>query len=199
MWKKLKKRFLKRKNDKLFDYVIVGLGNPGEKYEESVHNTGFRVLSKIQKEEGFAEFEKDKGLNALITKGKIGEKEIVLLFPLTFMNNSGRAVKEAFKRFVDSPKKIIIIHDDTDIPLGVLKISLLKGSAGHKGVESIINHLKTKEFIRFRVGVKRKDEKALNLVLKKAAKEMKEIEAISAKKIVEKMSVEFSSETIRLF
>ncbi len=199
MWNKLKRSFLKRKNDKLFDYLIVGLGNPGKKYEKTIHNTGFRVLSNLQKRESFPSFEKDKGLDALITKGEIEGKKTILFFPLTFMNHSGRAVRGALGRFVDSPKKIIVIHDDTDIPLGVLKISLQKGSAGHKGIESIINHLKTKEFIRFRVGVKRKDEKALSLVLKKAPKEMREIEIKSAEKLIKKISTDFSSETVRLF
>ncbi|MEK7178936.1 MAG: aminoacyl-tRNA hydrolase [Patescibacteria group bacterium] len=133
-------------------YSIVGLGNPGEEYEGTRHNTGRAILSAFQKKEELSEWERDKKLNALISEGKVGKEKILLILPETFMNLSGKAVKPV----VTSAKKaerLIVVHDDLDLPLGKLKISFNKGSGGHKGVESIMRAVKTKAFIRMRVGV----------------------------------------------
>ena len=115
-------------------YIIVGLGNPGEEYAYTRHNTGRIVLDYISK------------------SGKIDAK---FVFPDTFMNKSGLAVAKVVKS-KKVAKKLIVVHDDLDLPLGALKISYNRGSGGHKGVESIIRALKTKGFIRIRIGIGRK-------------------------------------------
>ncbi len=112
--------------------LIVGLGNPGKEYEKTRHNVGYRVIDELaeQKPEGF-----------------------VLAKPGTFMNESGASVKSLTKNYKLPTKNLVIIHDDIDLPLGEFKIQKNRGAAGHKGVQSIINELKTKDFNRIRIGI----------------------------------------------
>jgi len=132
-------------------HYIVGLGNPGEEYELTRHNTGRMVVEAFRKQEKFPEWVFNKKINALKTEGKIKKEKILLLLPETFMNNSGNAVA----KIITSKKKaerLIVVHDDLDLPLAKFKISFARSSAGHKGVESVIRKIKTNEFIRLRVG-----------------------------------------------
>lgn len=143
--------------------LIVGLGNPGEKYKNTRHNVGFMVLDQLEKEkpEGF-----------------------ILAKPNTFMNLSGPAVKKLTKRYSLNADELIVIHDDIDIPIGEFKIQKGRGAAGHKGVQSIIDALKTKDFWRLRIGIcpqKGKPENVEKFVLQNFTKEEKEI----LKKIME--------------
>lgn len=133
-------------------YTIVGLGNPGEEYENTRHNTGRIVVESFCNSQKFDGFEQDKKINSLKTNGKIGESKVICLLPETFMNKSGSALK----KIITSKKKaekLIVVHDDIDLILGRFKISFGKGSAGHKGVESVMRVAKTKDFYRVRVGV----------------------------------------------
>lgn len=133
-------------------YYIVGLGNPGEEYKLSRHSTGRIAVLDFLKKEKFKEPQFNKKLNALVTEGQIGKEKIICILPETFMNRSGLSLKA----LIASRKKIenlIVIHDDLDLPLGRFKISFGSGSAGHKGVESVIKNIKTKDFIRIRVGI----------------------------------------------
>jgi len=133
-------------------YIIVGLGNPGEEYKNTRHNAGRIALEYFRKEVSFPEWVEDRKSKSLLSEGSIGRNSIILLEPNNFMNNSGESVA----MFVTSKKKaekLIVVYDDIDIPLGKIKISYNRGSGGHKGVESIIRNIKTKAFIRIRVGV----------------------------------------------
>ncbi len=188
----------KRKKDSKLDYLVVGLGNPGEKYRRTAHNAGFRVVSLLRKEEELPHFEKDNTLSALLSKGVIDKKKIALLLPLTFMNRSGEATGKAVKRFLNSSSQLIVVHDDTDLSMGKIKFSFQRGSAGHKGVQSIIDHLRSKSFYRLRVGVGLRDEKAVNTVLKDLPQTINEVEKKAASKLKEKILGELSSETIQL-
>jgi len=144
-------------------YIIVGLGNPGEGYELTHHNTGRMVVMDFARKNDFPEWIFDKKSNALKSECKIGKEKVILLLPETMMNNSGNAVA----KFINSKKKaerLIVVHDDLDLALGRFKISFAKHSAGHKGVESVIRKVKTNEFIRVRVGIspkKKPDGKSL--------------------------------------
>jgi peptidyl-tRNA hydrolase, PTH1 family len=133
-------------------YIIAGLGNPGEEYENTRHNAGRIVLERIFKIAECPEWKKDLKAKALVTKGELGGRGVLLVEPETFMNNSGQSLKVLVP---DAKKaaKLIVVHDDVDLPLGALKISYGRGSGGHRGIESIIKHLKTMDFIRVRVGV----------------------------------------------
>ena len=151
-------------------FIAVGLGNPDQKYKNTRHNIGSEILENFQKENGFPSFGISKKLNSSISKETIKDKEIILAQPQIFMNKSGEAVKSLINYYRLKIANLIIIHDDIDLPLGKIKISKDRGSAGHKGVESIIKELKTKEFIRLRVGIQPQKGKPRNpqkFVLKK--------------------------------
>ncbi len=138
-------------------YIIVGLGNPGEEYETTRHNTGRMAVEDFAKSKKFDEWVFDKKSNALKSEGKIKKEKVLLLLPETMMNNSGNAVQ----KFVKSKKQaenLVVIHDDLDLPLGKFKISFAKSSAGHRGVESVIRKIKTEQFIRIRVGTSPKNK-----------------------------------------
>lgn len=128
--------------------IIIGLGNPGKKFENTRHNVGFMAIDKFARKNGFPEFELQKKSNSLVS-----EKESILLAkPQTFMNDSGKAVKAITKNnFVVS---LIVIHDDIDLPVGKIKIVKDRGSAGHKGVESIIKAVGNENLTRIRVGIR---------------------------------------------
>lgn len=160
-------------------YLIVGLGNPGKQYEQTRHNAGFMALDKLATQHSFPDFTLSKKHSALVSEGTINQAEVVLAKPQTFMNNSGKAVAALVRlsfrlsfRKLSLTKELIVVHDDIDIPLGEVKISKGRGSAGHKGVESIIQALGTKNFTRVRIGIQPQRGKPKNVesfVLKKFA------------------------------
>ncbi|MBU3925651.1 aminoacyl-tRNA hydrolase [Patescibacteria group bacterium] len=174
-------------------HYIVGLGNPGEEYKISRHNTGWIMVDGFRKFEKFGEFEKDKKLNALVSEGKIKKEKIMLILPETFMNKSGNSIKSLVKS-KKAAESLIVIHDDLDIPLGKIKISFGKNSGGHRGVESIMRVIKTKDFIRIRVGIspatpkgkikKPEGEKVIDHILQNFKPKELEILKKNSKKIV---------------
>lgn len=132
-------------------YIIAGLGNPGEEYENTRHNAGRIILDAIRKEFSKDEFEFDKKLNALVAEAKIGKEKVMLVAPETFMNKSGKALAPLVKS-VKAAEKLLVIYDDFQLPIERMKISFNKSSGGHNGLESIIKSLKTEAFPRLRVG-----------------------------------------------
>lgn len=132
--------------------LIVGLGNPGEEYEGTRHNTGFIMLDFIlgKKTEWKEGGGKAKGL---FFKDSFAGKPTEFLKPQTFMNNSGNAVLCAKEFRKSSLNDIFVIYDDIDLPLGKMKISYDKSSGGHNGLESVIKKLKSREFVRIRIGI----------------------------------------------
>ncbi len=138
--------------------IIAGLGNPGRQYENTRHNIGFMVVEKLSRElggsaPGWEESQKHKSLLA-----KIGD--ILLVKPLTFVNNSGLAVASVALFYKVRPQDVWVIHDDMDLPLGKIRIREKGGSAGHNGVNSIMVNLKSDQFVRFRLGIGRGKESA---------------------------------------
>src|SRR3989344_806354 len=121
--------------DRIFfmQYTIVGLGNPGKEYESSRHSTGRIVLEQFRKKNGFPDWEKNKKMNALASEGKLAREKVLLLEPETFMNNSGKSVAPLVKT-KKAAERLVVIHDDLDLPLGAMKISFNRGSGGHKGI-----------------------------------------------------------------
>lgn len=142
--------------------IIIGLGNPGKKFENTRHNVGFMVINEFAKQNNFPEFKLLKKAEA-----EISEKDsIILVKPQTFMNNSGIAAQKILAQ--KNSENMIIIHDDVDLPIGKIKIVKDRGSAGHKGVESIIQHIGNKNLIRIRIGINNEtDPRAMDIVLKK--------------------------------
>jgi len=137
--------------------LIIGLGNPGREFCFTPHNLGFRFLNQLQKTWRFPPFQLEKSLRSQLTRGKIKEIDIILAKPQTFMNNSGIAVRRLQKKFSFLPEDIWVVHDDLDLPWGTFKIAQDRGSAGHKGVASIIQALNSQSFNRLRLGIKPAD------------------------------------------
>ncbi len=140
--------------------IIVGLGNPGAQYKNTRHNVGYLALDQYL---GEVKWSKNNKFKALTYK----DSDCLFVKPLTFMNNSGQAIQTILNYYKLLPKKLgliikknlnldsslIVIHDDLDLNFGEYKIARNSGSAGHRGVQSIIDQLKTKEFVRLRIGV----------------------------------------------
>lgn len=136
-------------------YLIVGLGNPGPAYEKTPHNVGFIALDQLAKRGALEWQPKFASLMTMIQHLTAGGeiKRTILLKPQLFMNRAGKAVAEVMRFYKIRPADLWIIHDELDLPLGALKITFNRSSAGHKGVESIIRELKTQSFYRVRLGV----------------------------------------------
>ena len=172
--------------------LIVGLGNPGRKFQKTRHNLGFRVVEAFFKKNrdrhNFSNFKLKKKFNAEISERKFNDKKIILAKPQTFMNLSGRAVKKITNNLQLTTNNLWVVHDDIDIPLGKIRISIGRGAAGHKGVESIIKELGTKNFVRFRIGIQPKFGKPKNpekFVLQKFNKEEEGLIKEVIQKIIE--------------
>ena len=135
--------------------LIVGLGNPDERYKQTRHNVGFMVLDKLIKQstvEGW-----DKNFDSFFTKIIIAQKSMILLKPLTFMNVSGHAVQKVKNFYGIDPNNIVIIHDDIDLELGKIKLKKGGGDGGHNGLKSI-NKMISSEFNRIRIGIGRPEK-----------------------------------------
>lgn len=130
-------------------YLIVGLGNPGDKYKNTRHNLGFEVVDDLKRKLELGEFSLEEKFKAEIAKNS----EIILAKPTTFMNRSGFAVSPIAQFYKIAPENIIIVHDELDLPLGHIKVRMGGSDAGHHGVESVIEMLGTEKFIRVRLGI----------------------------------------------
>lgn len=157
-------------NDKI--HLIVGLGNPGTDYANTYHNAGMVALGAMVASlfpDSTPRWETHK---KLFTHTRAGNW--IFVQPLTFMNVSGAAVREAARKFSVPPERIIVLHDDSDLPLGEWKIARARGAAGHHGVESVIAALGTNDFTRVRIGIRPPSEitrkKAEEFVLKRITK-----------------------------
>lgn len=139
-----------------FDFLIVGLGNPGTKYSRTRHNVGFDAIELLATRlHATLKAGRDRALFAEVnTTVNAQTKHLLLAMPTTFMNESGNAVGPLARRYaISDPLKIIIIHDELDLEPGVVKIKSGGGLAGHNGLASITQHLKTQDFLRVRIGV----------------------------------------------
>jgi len=137
--------------------LIVGLGNPGSGYKDTRHNIGFRAVDVIGNACGI-KISKKKFFSQIGT-GKIKLYDVILAKPLTYVNNSGEAVKKLLHDFSLTPKELIVVHDDIDLEKGILKIKERGGDGGHNGLRSMINLLQTDNFIRIRLGIGRPESK----------------------------------------
>ncbi len=141
------------------NYLILGLGNPGDKYNKTRHNIGFEIVNEIKKElqeklsQPEVDFSFEKKMKSEVAIFKNGNKKIILAKPQTFMNLSGEAAKEIADFHKVETENILVIHDDLDLPLGKIRFSKDSGPAGHNGVKSIIQELGTQDFSRLRFGV----------------------------------------------
>lgn len=175
---------------------IIGLGNPDSHYDRTRHNVGFMFLDYVATKNGCGDFTLDKRLNALTTSYTLNKNRVWLIKPLTYVNKSG-AVAEKLKT---KPEHVILVHDDLDIALGNTKQSFGKSSGGHKGVQSVVRALKTKDFYRLRIGTataalkkaraqsdKKRDQFVMDFVLSSFSKREQELLAKALKEGYEKL------------
>jgi len=132
-------------------FYIVGLGNPGEKYARTRHNIAWQVLDIALQAWGMPSLIEDKKISGRTTGGNLGEQFVQVLYPDTFMNNSGAAVAKFVPR--NELSQLIVVHDDIDLPLGEVKVVKGRGAGGNNGVASIIQKVGSKEFVRIRIGI----------------------------------------------
>ena len=146
-------RFLRRgERASTLDLLVAGLGNPGREYAATRHNVGFMVCDELARRHGASFRSKFSGELAEV---RLGGGRIALLKPQTFMNESGRSVAPAVRFFKTEPSDLLVVHDEVDLEPGRLQARRGGGLAGHNGLRSIAQHLKTNEFLRLRVGVGR--------------------------------------------
>jgi PTH1 family peptidyl-tRNA hydrolase len=133
--------------------LVVGLGNPGRNYRWTRHNMGFLLVEQLAERHGIQLSR--RGLHSLYGRGKIGDEEVVLAKPQTYMNLSGEAVTRLLHFFKILPEDLIILHDDLDLPPGKVRIRRRGGHGGHRGVKSIIERLGREDFLRVKIGIGR--------------------------------------------
>jgi PTH1 family peptidyl-tRNA hydrolase len=133
------------------DLLVVGLGNPGDEYARTRHNAGADVVEILAKRHG-ARLRRSKD-RALVDDVRVDGRKLVLAIPTTYMNESGQAVAALVRRHDVTPDRLVIVHDELDLPSAALRVKVGGGLAGHNGLRSIKQHLKTDEFLRVRIGV----------------------------------------------
>jgi len=136
-------------------WIVVGLGNPGKKYERTRHNVGQDAVAELARRHGATLKEgRDK---ALVAEVQLNDEKVVLAVPLTFMNESGQAVRALVKRHNlkadDFATRLVVVHDELDLPPGAVRVKEGGGLAGHNGLRSITSHLATQDYLRVRIGV----------------------------------------------
>ncbi len=134
-------------------YMIVGLGNPGAKYDGTRHNVGFAVIDELARRYRLGAGRSEK--RALTWNGGIGARRVKLAKPLTYMNRSGESVRQLTDYFAISPENLLVVHDDLDTPFGALRLRWNGGHGGQKGLRSIVQHLGSTDFARLRFGIGR--------------------------------------------
>lgn len=132
-------------------FYIVGLGNPGEKYQNTRHNVGWGVLDYFVEQAGLPNLVTEKQNGARVTEGLVKGQPVQVIYPDTFMNNSGAAVVKYVSK--NESANMVVIHDDIDLPFGQIKIGKGKGDGGNNGVKSIVEKMGTKDFTRVRIGI----------------------------------------------
>jgi PTH1 family peptidyl-tRNA hydrolase len=173
--------------------TVVGLGNPGDEYVNTRHNAGRIILATLAKKHDFSDWRDDKKTRAIFAAGKMGSAKFQFVLPDNFMNNSGGSVKPLVKAKKDL-ESLVVVYDDLDLPIGRIKISFDRGAGGHNGLGDIISVLKSREFLRIRVGVspetpggKLRKPKGETAVIDFLMKDFKEAEIAELKKLSKKI------------
>jgi PTH1 family peptidyl-tRNA hydrolase len=141
--------FFRKKHEDM--WLLVGLGNPGQKYQGNRHNVGFMVVDRIAADNQFPAFKAK--FQGELSEGRLGHEKIVLLKPQTYMNESGRSVGAAAKFYKVPPEKIVVFHDELDLQPAKIKVKQGGGTGGHNGLKSADAHLGSKEYWRVRLGI----------------------------------------------
>lgn len=165
-------------------YLICGLGNPGQEYQFTKHNIGFLALDEVQTHFAAPSFKENKKFNALVSEVTMGQNKVILLKPLTYMNNSGQSIRAAADYYKIEISNILPIYDDIDLDFGQIRIRKSGGPGTHNGMKSILQHLGSEDFPRIRLGIGKPHPKQdlRDYVLENFNKtDQKELEAFLAK------------------
>ena len=136
--------------------MIAGLGNPGTEYAVTKHNVGFMLADALAERIGASSWRTKQ--DALVAEARLGAEKILLVKPLTYMNESGRAVGPLLDWYKLGPEDLVVAHDDMDIPVGTVRIRKKGGAGGHNGMKSVIYHVRDENFVRVRIGIGRPGE-----------------------------------------
>jgi PTH1 family peptidyl-tRNA hydrolase len=131
--------------------LVAGLGNPGKRYADTRHNIGFHVVARVVERAGAGAWRKK--FSGVITEVEIHSKRVLALMPSTYMNESGESVAGAASFYKVAPNDVLVVHDELDLPFGVLRLKIGGGEAGHNGLKSVTERLGTRDYVRLRVGV----------------------------------------------
>ena len=167
--------------------LIVGLGNPGDKYASTPHSVGFEAVDAVAREIG-ATWENKRAFESLIAKGEFAGRKVILAKPQTFMNLSGEAVKPLLKYHNLSAADLIVVQDDIDLPLGRIRIRKTGSCGGHNGVRNIIDQLGTGDFVRLKIGVGKEKGNVIGHVLGKFDPESRKLMDLVVADMVEVLS-----------
>lgn len=159
--------------------MVVGLGNPGAAYEGTRHNIGFRVVRALAEKWGTSFHPALAQAKGNLAQAKVGEKTLFLLMPLTYMNESGLAVRKCLDYFKIPQGHCLIVVDDAEIPFGTMRLREKGSSGGHNGLKSIAAHLGSEEYARLRIGVSKEQPLADHVLSRFSAEEEKELPQIT--------------------
>jgi PTH1 family peptidyl-tRNA hydrolase len=134
-------------------WIVVGLGNPGERYADNRHNAGYMVVEVLLGRVGASL--KSHRSGALAAETRLEGERVVLARPVSYMNESGQVVRGLLRFYKEPPERLVLVHDELDIPFGEVRVKFGGGTAGHNGVSSVASHLGSRDFVRVRVGVSR--------------------------------------------
>ncbi|MDO4383672.1 MAG: aminoacyl-tRNA hydrolase [Eubacteriales bacterium] len=154
-------------------YIIAGLGNPGQKYENTRHNMGFKAIDHLAEKLGI-EVNRAK-FKGLIGEGRIGTEKVILLKPQTFMNLSGQSVREIMNFYKIPEENLIVIYDDFDLPIGSIRVRKSGGPGTHNGMKSVVSELGSRKFPRIRIGIGNSDGSTIQFVIGKVGSDEQKI------------------------
>ena len=174
-------------------YIIVGLGNPGDKYEKTRHNVGFNVIDLLAKEYSI-DVSKLKH-KALIGEGRVGTEKVILVKPMTYMNLSGESLRAIMDFYKLSNEDVLVLYDDISLEVGRIRIREKGSAGGHNGIKSIIAHLGSDIFSRIKIGVGQPKSDLVNHVLGKFSKEEREVLEETLKAVVDSVEVIIKTDT----
>jgi peptidyl-tRNA hydrolase, PTH1 family len=136
------------------DYLVVGLANPGAELAGTRHNVGGDTVALLSTRHGAGRLRPEKGQRALVEEVTIAGRRVALAVPTTYMNESGAAVRPLLRRFgIEDPARLVVVHDELDLPPGRLRVKVGGGTAGHNGLRSVQAHLHTPDYLRVRIGI----------------------------------------------
>lgn len=174
----------------MIDALVVGLGNPGREYQRTRHNVGEEAIGLLAERLGEKlKVGRDK---AAVAETRLGAKRVVLAFPTTYMNLSGEAVGAMMRRYkIESPGQLVVVHDELDLPPGVVRVKVGGGLAGNNGLRSITQHLKTQDYVRVRIGIGKppSKERGADHVLSRIPKAERELLDIAIQRAADAVEV----------